>query len=163
MNDAMSLLRRGGFAVLLLELGAVWHWQAQTASATPVDDSTAKTAAVPESWELSPYRIHVMVRVASAVDWPAQRRQRLVAQLAPRASALLGGIWRLTVTAAPAEFPWGHAAEPAGIGLDALPAAALDGDKLMLLDVQPAGEQIKLWSRELDVRAVVGSDSGSRR
>ncbi len=115
-------------------------------------DDSAKAPAPPESWELSPYRVNVLLRIAPAADWPADRRARLIAQLTPRASALLGGVWRLTVDAAPPAFPWSHAADPAGIGLDAIPAAALEADKLLLLAVEPDGEQIKLWTRELDVR-----------
>lgn len=144
MKRMQRLVSRAICAALAIGLTA--------APARAGSDIDAKPAAAPQSWELSPYRVHVLVRIAPAADWPLERRQRLIARLTPRAAELLGGLWTLSAATAPASFPWGHAVDSAGIALDAVPARELEADKVLLLDVQPAGEQIRLWTRELDVR-----------
>ncbi len=129
-------------------------------------DEAGKAAAPPESWELSPYRVQVLVRIAPAADWPAERRQRLMAELTPRAAALLGGVWRCgRWTGTPARFPVG-AMRLTPRALDSTPSsphAASRPDKLLLLDVQPTDEQIKLWTRELDARTRLWGPAQARR
>ncbi len=119
---------------------------------TPAAGSTRASSAGLRSWELSPYRIELLVHVKSSTAWTTSQKRAFIADVQTRARAAFGGIWQLTAVEAPATLPWNHAADPVGISPEALLTNLVEFDKLILLDITPSLTETKVWAREFDVR-----------
>jgi hypothetical protein len=126
-------------AVLALACVAMCVGPAAAASKTP--------------WQLSRYRIQVLVAVDAAADLPAAFQADLCAALAARSDALLGGPWELIATAAPAELNDRLVAGLDAIGTDALPKPAAEVDKQMLVAIAADSKGYVVSAREFDVRS----------
>jgi hypothetical protein len=113
----------------------------------------AEHAAALDNWDMSPYRVQIYVRIDAAPGWTAARRKVFVAEVANRAAGLVGGVWQIDAAEAPADLHWDHASALDHVALDAIPAAAIERDKVFLLGIeQSAGQAPSIWARELDVR-----------
>ncbi len=112
----------------------------------------AAAAAEPPVWELRPYRIQVLVGVASRPELAARWPAALAARLTERILALQGAAWDATVAPAPPALQQAMAASLAGVTADALPKDSLDADKVMLVQVSAvaAGGGYQVAAREFD-------------
>jgi hypothetical protein len=111
----------------------------------------AADAAERAAWELSPYRVQLFVAVETGPGLPPQTEQDLIAQLAARIRAAVGGTWQLAVAAAPDELRGKLTKSLASIAEQDLPADALNHDKVMLLGVTSTPVGPRVQARELDV------------
>src|SRR5687768_2401500 len=84
----------------------------------------------PTAWEMFPYRIHVLTAVEADASLPPRLEQELSADLASRASAAVGGAWRLEVSRAPPELRHRILHALADVTSEDLPSAAKKGDKV---------------------------------
>ena len=84
------------------QLSRPWFWRLCTACcAGLVAWAPAAPAAVQSVWELTPYRIHVLVAVAPAAELTPRQRADLPAYLVTRADAMVGAPWNVTAAPAP--------------------------------------------------------------
>lgn len=111
----------------------------------------ADEPAAPASWELSPYRIKLMVAVDQSAAIPIRWEEDLPAELKARAAAVIGSAWRLEIEPVPQELR--HTLLTALPTLEAkdVPAAALQADKFILLAIRDMGKDFQIRARELDV------------
>lgn len=130
-------------------------------TSTPAASTPAPAAGL-RSWELSPYRIQLLVHVKPSGAWTTRQQRAFLAAVQTRAQAAFGGISQLTAVEAPSTMRWNHAADPLGIPSEALPANSVDFDKLILLDVTPSLTETALWAREFDVRTRLWSPAQSQ-
>ena len=113
----------------------------------------AEHAAALDNWDMSSYRVQIYVRIDAAPGWTAARRKEFVAEVANRAAGLVGGVWQVEAAEAPADLHWDHASALDHVILDAIPAAAMDRDKVILLGIEQSAEHApSILARELDVR-----------
>jgi hypothetical protein len=103
------------------------------------------------SWELSPYRIHVLIAVDPGASLPRSLEADVQADLPARAATVVGGSWRLEASAAPAELRHAMLTDLADVAADRLPASALGSDKLILLAVSESDAGYQIAARELDL------------
>lgn len=103
------------------------------------------------SWELSPYRIHLLVAVDSGGTLPPRLANELPADLAAQATAAAGGAWRVQARAAPAELRQSLLENISALDAKSLPSDALAGDKVLLLAVSEQPDGFRVSARELDV------------
>jgi hypothetical protein len=122
------------------------------------DQAAQEHPAAPVDWDMSPYRVQIYLRIDAAPGWTAARRKELIGEVANRAAGLVGGVWRVEAAEAPAELHWDRASALDHVAFDAIPAAAMDGDKVVLVGLEQSvergstGRQASFWARELDVR-----------
>ena len=91
--------------------------------------ASAAAQAPPAAWELSPYRIKLIVAVEPGGEISSRFEQDLATDLVARAAAAVGGSWRIDILPPPAELRHKMLASLGTIAADALPAAALDSDR----------------------------------
>jgi hypothetical protein len=109
------------------------------------------SAQAPTAWELSHYRIKLIVAVEPGGELSGRCEQELSADLAARAAAVVGGSWRIEVVPPPAELRQQLLHSLAAISTDALPAELLAADKVLLVGVRFASGKYRVEARELDV------------
>jgi len=103
------------------------------------------------SWELSPYRIQLLIAVEPGGSLPRNLADELRADLPARAAAVVGGSWQLDASLAPPELRHVLLMALADVTAQRLPAEALAGDKLILLSVASVAGGCRIQARELDV------------
>jgi hypothetical protein len=103
------------------------------------------------SWELTPYRIQVLIAVEPGASVPRTLADELAADLPARAASIVGGAWQLEATVAPVELRHSLIHTLADVTADQLPAEALKKDKVVLLAVSDAGLGAPVQAREFDV------------
>ena len=110
-----------------------------------------RTAAAQSVWELTPYRVQVLLASEQSPELPAEFDALLGGELSDRSDAVVGAPWELSV--APCPDPLRHTllAGAETIALDALPPESLEGDKVMLLTIAPLVTGYEVTARELDV------------
>jgi hypothetical protein len=113
--------------------------------------ATAAAQSPLATWELSPYRIKLLVAVEPGSEIASGFEQELSADLAARSAAVVGGSWRLEAQPAPAELRHKMLASLGTITADGLPAAALDADKVLLVGIRPLDGGYRVQAREFDV------------
>ncbi len=104
------------------------------------------------SWEFSPYRVQVYVKAAPSPDAAPFRLSEFTAALDAQRQSLLGGVWKLTVSAAPAKLPWDRADAFDRVTADQVAVSATDFDKIMLLGLTSDAAGTTIAVRELDLR-----------
>lgn len=107
---------------------------------------SAAAQSSPTAWELSPYRIKLIVADAGGDSL----EKTLSADLAARSAAIVGGAWRVEVLPTPAELRPKLAKSLATLTAEDLPAAALEADKVLLVAVRPEGGGHRIEAREFD-------------
>ncbi|MBC7855924.1 MAG: hypothetical protein IAF94_21050 [Pirellulaceae bacterium] len=120
-------------------------------------DESALTA-----WDILPYRIHLLTAVEADASLPPRLEQELSADLASRASAAVGGAWRLEVSRAPAELRHRILHSLADVTSENLPAAAKKGDKVMMLGIASSENGYVVRARELDLAAGLWNTTATR-
>jgi hypothetical protein len=120
---------------------------AAVVGSAPAQEAAKATTA----WELSPYRIKVVVAAQTGGELSRHAEQDLAADLAARAASTVGGSWRLEASPAPPELRQRMLNSLGNIAGGDLPAAALQGDKALLIAVRSSGGGFEVEARELDV------------
>jgi hypothetical protein len=138
----------------LLVAGALALNAARAASSVQAD-ATGKQPVHPTPWEYAAYRIVVFIKIDPSAEWSPKRRADLTELIEKQARALVGGLWRLKASEAPAELHWDSAAEIGRVESDRVPKTALEADKVMLLGLTEANGRLTIRTRELDVRTQV--------
>lgn len=115
--------------------------------------SAAASAADPSgaSWELSPYRIHLLVAVEPGGTLPPRLADELPADVAAQSIVAAGGAWRVTAAGSSGDLHGAMLSDIANVAAGDLPAEALGGDKVMLLAVRELPGGYRVAARELDV------------
>jgi hypothetical protein len=102
-------------------------------------------------WELSPYRIGLLVAVEARGTLPPRLADELPAHLAAQGSAAAGGAWRVAPSIAASDLARTMLADIAKVATKDLPPEALAGDKVMLVAVSERSSGYRVAARELDV------------
>lgn len=110
-----------------------------------------RPAAAQSVWELTPYRIQLLVATGRDPLFSPEFNARLRADLLTRADAVVGAPWEMTAVAAPADLGRGMIADLESVEIEALPKESLQGDKVILLAVVPLATGFDVIARELDV------------
>lgn len=115
-------------------------------------------------WELTPYRIDVLLAVESAPGLNDAFCEELAADLARQAETLIGAAWEMNLAAAEPPLRGKLLAEAeAVVAEDLAPQAATD--KVLLIAIRRAPDGYRIWARDFDVRTqsfgtVVGGPVG---
>jgi hypothetical protein len=108
-----------------------------------------------QTWEYSPYEIHVWVAVSPANTADKAMRQRLAIALEQRADVAVGSPWTVVVSSPP-ESLWADVAfaldEVTTAQIEQAAEKSLNQDKLMLLAIEKSQLDTRIRARELDCR-----------
>lgn len=134
-----------------------WIWPlalavaARAALGDPISaqESTAKEHSPSTAWELRPYQIRVVIAMEPSPSSP-RLEEELRAYLPARATAVVGGAWRLETSAASAELRSQLLSEPTSLKVDGLDEPALSADKVIVLVVRRPRDVEQIYARELD-------------
>ncbi len=122
----------------------------------------AAPAAAQSVWELTPYRIQLLVAFAPAPEFTPRLQTDSLAGLVDRIDALIGAPWDVTVTPATAGLGRAMTAGLEAITLESLPKESFDFDKVLLLAVSPSSGGHRLEVRDFDVPTRLFSAAVSR-
>lgn len=114
----------------------------------------ASIAAGAEStvWELTPYRVQVVVAAPLDPAWTARLQSDLIAALSARIDSTFAPLWDATVVACPKGLRGTLLADLESVAVESLPPAWLDFDKLALLVASDDRLGMRVRVRELDLR-----------
>jgi len=113
-------------------------------------------------WEVTPYRIRLLVAFAPLPELTPQLQADLMTGLVDRTDALVGAAWDLSAAPAPPQLARQMLSAVDSVTLESLPQESLQFDKVMLLVVGRAGYCNRVAARELDLRTRLWSPSVSR-
>ena len=112
-------------------------------------------AAAQSVWELTPYRIQVLLATGPAAELTPELEADLRADLVTQVDTLIGAGWDVTVPA-PADVPpalrRALISSVEALTVESLPEASLEFDKVIPLVVLPGVNGYRVTARELDVR-----------
>ena len=103
-------------------------------------------------WEVSPYRVHLLVAVEPAPAWPDDLADRLARHLADQSQTYIGVLWEVEAEKAPSALARTILADLDRLQEGDLPPGWQEKDKLLFLAVRAAGETYRVQAREWDVR-----------
>ena len=121
-----------------------------------------RPAAGQSVWELTPYRVRLLVAFAPAPELTPRLRADLITDLVDRAEALVGAAWNVTAAPAPPHLQPAMTSAIESVKLESLPEDALESDKVMLLAVSWVADGCRVTARELDVATQLFSAPVSR-
>jgi hypothetical protein len=113
----------------------------------------AKTAAadeLAETWEVSPYRIHVTLAIDAPGDLGEEFAAELPPYLAERVNTSIGSLWRLTTEVAKGPMRQQMLRDIDSITTDELPNAANGDDRRLLVTLRSTPQGFELAAREYD-------------
>jgi len=113
-------------------------------------------------WELTPYRIQLIVAFARGAELTPQLQADLRAYLAERIDALQGAAWDVAIVPAARSLQPTMTTAIESITVASLPEESLKFDKVMLLAVSPSAGGYQATAREFDVRTATWSTPVSR-
>lgn len=134
-NSVRTLLQ---YALFLAAIGVL-------AELSPAADADAPV------WELWPYHVQVVVAVGDSPSLPSRLKEELPALLQARIAAVVGGTWKLEVTAALADLRQEILDGIEVVTQEVLPATATEFDKVILLAIAADDGGMHIRARELDV------------
>ena len=143
--------RRASWAAILLASSLGWLLAAEVRAAQSV-------------WELTPYRIRVLLAVSPKPELTERLAERVQAVVAERAARSIGAPWDLRVERAPAELQTQMMASLADMTLENLPAEWLDAgdDKAILLAIDFRQGDYWIGARDFDLRCRLSSAAVER-
>ncbi len=115
----------------------------------------AAPASAQTVWELTPYRVGVIVAAGSTPELTSGLQADLKKDLTRRADALIGAAWKVSLVDMPAGLESAMVSDLQAVTTDSLPQEWLDSeqfDKIMLVAVLPGPVGHRVAARELDVR-----------
>ena len=116
----------------------------------------------PTAWELLPYRIHILTAVEPSASLPPKLEQELPADLVARASAVVGGAWRLEASAAPVELRYRIMHSLGSLTAEDIAPASKKGDKVILLGIAAGESGFVVRARELDMATGLWNTTSTR-
>ncbi|HEX5102347.1 MAG TPA: hypothetical protein VFV87_00950, partial [Pirellulaceae bacterium] len=113
--------------------------------------TTSADASGAEPWELTPYRIKLLVAVEAAGGLPRDIESVLAQDLVARGAAVVGGAWRVDASAAPAELRHKliHAIDT--VSANEIAGSAGEYDKVILVGALQESGKVLIQARELDL------------
>ena len=112
---------------------------------------SARRAAAQTVWELTPYKINLLVADELATGLGSGRAAGLANQVAEHAVNIVGGAWDLSAAVAPEPLATRMTVELASIEFDDLPPEMSDADKVILLTVAEGHLGWRILVREFDM------------
>jgi len=113
-------------------------------------------------WELTPYRIQLIVAFARGAELTPQLQADLRAYLAERIDAMQGAAWDVAIVPAARSLQSSMTAAIEDITAASLPEESLQFDKVMLLAVSSSAGGYQATARDFDVRTATWSTPVSR-
>lgn len=123
----------------------------------------ARSAAAQSYWELSPYKIRVLVAVEDAAEFDARFQHDLLAALATRASVGPGAKWDARLELAPPPLRHRMVRSLAAVPTETFHDDLEKCDKIVLLAVAASAGHYRVAARELDCPTRQWSLTRSRR
>ena len=124
-------------------------------------------AAAPSAWQVTPYRVQVLVTAAPQLQLPPAVQSQLYTDLAARIDGIVGAAWETMVAPAPASLARDMTADIHRVSAEAIPAGSLEFDKVMLVAIVSDGPGFRVSARfrrpHADVQRAGGSARGSGR
>jgi hypothetical protein len=116
---------------------------------------TARAAGFATVWEMTPYRIRVLLALAPEPELTPRLRQRIEARVTERAEKAVGAAWELSVEEPPLELRVKMIASLTRLALEDLPETLVESeaDKLILVSVQPTDGGFQVVARDYDLHA----------
>lgn len=109
-------------------------------------------------WELTPYRIQVVMAVGRAAELTPALEEDLRADLLCHVNTVIGAPWNVTIAKEiPPQLRRALITNIENVPLEALPEESLESDKVLLLSVLPVTSGYQVAARELDVRTQIWS------
>jgi hypothetical protein len=109
-------------------------------------------AAAQSVWELTPYRIRIVIAAGDSPELTPQLMSDLGADLISRADGLIGAAWDVSVDGAEPALARAILDDLDAVTLESIPEELLEFDKVMLLAIVPHQSEYEVIARELDVR-----------
>ena len=109
-------------------------------------------AAAQSVWELTPYRIRIVIAAGDSPELTPRLMTDLGADLVSRADGLIGAAWDVSVDDAGPALARAMLDAPDAVTLESIPEDLLEFDKVMLLAIVPRQSEYQVVGRELDVR-----------
>jgi len=103
-------------------------------------------------WDLTPYRIQILLALGDAPELTPRLEADLAADLANRIDAWVGPGWDATVASAPPSLRHAMCFRIDELAVESLPKESLEFDKVLLLAVGPDPVGYQATAREMDVR-----------
>jgi hypothetical protein len=110
------------------------------------------SAEAPSVWELTPYRVQVLVAAPDVPPLAGRFEADLCEDLVGRTEAVLGAAWETSAAPAPAATRQAMLVSLESIATDALPRPALQFDKVVVVAISPNHGGYWVVARELDTR-----------
>ncbi len=114
--------------------------------------ANAAPAAVQSVWELTPYRIQLIVATEPIARLPVGLRDELQGELIARIESVVGAPWDIAPGDPPKPLLRIVASDIEAVTIESLPEESLEVDKVMLLAVTDGPSGYRIAARELDVR-----------
>jgi hypothetical protein len=133
--------------VLPVEAGHVWFALALTLACA---SGSAPAATVDRYWEVSPYRVQVLVDDQLSASWQARLTDTLPVHLRSRARSAFGPMWRLTIDSLPQGFHSSTESQIAALDDEALAEARRGFDKLIILQLKESKVGYEVRAQEYD-------------
>ncbi|MCS7303962.1 MAG: hypothetical protein NZ602_02480 [Thermoguttaceae bacterium] len=108
--------------------------------------------AVETIWEVTAYRVHLLVAVEPGPTWPDDQNERLAYHLATQSQTYIGALWEVRAEAAPPALARKMLADLENLQEEDLPAGWQKEDKLLLVAVRASAGAYQIKAREWDVR-----------
>jgi len=115
----------------------------------------ARPAHAQSVWELTPYRVQVVVAAARAPELTARLQSDLAEGLVERVNAVIGAAWDVDVLVAPPPLRRAMLDDLESVAVESLPEESIASepfDKVFLVTVAPGDPGYDVSVRELDVR-----------
>lgn len=131
-------------------------WSLAALALATLSFAWARSADAAQSvWELTPYRIRVLVAAAPKPEITPRLVEQVRAVIAERAETTIGGSWDLRVEPAPAALQTAMLADLGKVSFELLPSELLDGndDKAILVVVDYRHGSFVTSAREFDLRS----------
>ncbi|WP_442481403.1 hypothetical protein [Aeoliella sp. SH292] len=125
----------------------VWFFLA-LAFTCALGDSQAAT--VDRYWEVSPYRVQVLLDDQLSASWQARLADTLPVHLRSRARSSFGPMWRLTIDALPPGSQRPTKSEIVALSDEALSTARREFDKLIVLQLKESKIGFEVLAQEYD-------------
>ncbi|HWB13770.1 MAG TPA: hypothetical protein VG826_31380 [Pirellulales bacterium] len=116
---------------------------------------TVRASGSPTVWEMTPYRIRVLLAMASEPELTPHLREQVEARVMERAEKAVGASWDLSVGVPPLELGVKMISSLSRLPMDDLPETLVesDSDKLLLVAVRVTDGGFQVEARDYDLHA----------
>jgi hypothetical protein len=114
---------------------------------------TARAAGSTVVWEMTPYRIRILLATAPEPELTPHLREQMEAHVMERAEKVIGASWDLSIGEPPLELAVKMASSLSRLAIDDLPQALVESedDKLMLVAVRVTDGGFQVEARDYDL------------